>query len=335
MQLRNFMESDSALISSWVLCEEDLYKWSANILCQWPLKSETLFNHYKEGIAQKTVVPLVAVDDDGIPFGHCFLRFPFEDKSIVRIGFVIVDPKIRGKAYGRKLLSLVEDFAKKEYGATKLSLGVFTNNLPAMKCYLSMNYIPDGTVGQVECPFGKWKVVEMLKDLSQDALVFRKAESSDVAQIQAFVDQAKIVMDRQGIPQWDEIYPIRSDFELDCQNKELYVGLVHGKPALCFTLNQMQDEEYFKVQWQNSGEDFIVVHRLCVSPEFQGRGFGLTSCRLIEALAWSKGASSIRLDAFSQNPISLSMYQKLGYVTKGFADWRKGRFKLMEKTIEF
>lgn len=335
MKLRKFTENDSEIISSWVLNQEGLYKWSANILNEWPLKSDTLSNNYKQGITDKTVFPVVALDDNDKPFGHCFLRFPYEDKTIARIGFVIVDSSVRGKGYGKKLLQLVEEYAIKEFGVKKLSLGVFTNNLPAMGCYLSLGFVPDGRVADFECPCGKWKVMEMMKDVSGSGIVYRKADVTDAPAIQAFVDKAKIVMDSQGIPQWDEIYPIKDDFIDDAEKKELYVGEIDGKPAVCFTLNNFQDEAYFTADWENKGEDFIVIHRLCVNPDFQGRGVGTQTCRYIEALVWVGGASSIKLDAFTKNPISLAMYEKLGYKVTGYADWRKGRFKLMEKVLKF
>lgn len=165
-------------------------------------------------------------------------------------------------------------------------------------------------------------------------ILYRKAVKSDLAVIQAFVDKAKKVMDSQGIPQWDEIYPTELDFGGDIDKNELYIGEIEGEPAVCFTLNKFQDEEYFNVEWENSGDDFMVIHRLCVNPEFQGRGIGKKTCMYIEEIVRAKGLSSIKLDAFSQNPISLSMYEKLGYKTRGYADWRKGRFKLMEKILD-
>lgn len=163
---------------------------------------------------------------------------------------------------------------------------------------------------------------------------FRKAKSSDVDEISVFVNEAKVVMENQGIFQWDEIYPLKEDFADDEANEQLFVGEVDGKIAVCFTLNKVQFEEYFTADWENKGDDFIVIHRLCVNPEFQGKGIGTSACRFIEEIALKNGASSIKLDAFTQNPIALSMYEKIGYKVKGYADWRKGRFVLMEKVLE-
>lgn len=176
--------------------------------------------------------------------------------------------------------------------------------------------------------------VDGIKTRLEKKVSYRKATHADVNEIQTFVDKAKVVMDSQGIYQWDEIYPTIENFAGDEAKGELYVGEVDGKLAACFTLNQFQDEEYFSADWENKGDDFIVIHRLCVNPDFQGQGVGIKTCRYIEKLALEWGAVSIKLDAFSENPISLAMYDKLGYKVKGYADWRKGRFKLMEKILK-
>lgn len=42
---------------------------------------------------------------------------------------------------------------------------------------------------------------------------------------------------------------------------------------------------------------------------------------------------AIRLDVFSRNPYSQRLYARAGYVQTGIADWRMGRFYLMEKYI--
>ncbi|MOA35168.1 hypothetical protein D3C78_1565980 [compost metagenome] len=54
---------------------------------------------------------------------------------------------------------------------------------------------------------------------------------------------------------------------------------------------------------------------------------------LIEDLVKQMGLETIRLDAFSQNPYALRMYEKLHYRTVGEVQWRKGLFYLMEKKL--
>lgn len=162
---------------------------------------------------------------------------------------------------------------------------------------------------------------------------FRKAEKSDINEIAVFVENAIKVMDSQKIFQWDEIYPTKEDFEDDFSNDNLYVGQINGKLAVVFTLNNLSDEEYKNGNWQYPEKPYIVIHRLCVNPEFQNKGVGHNTILYIEELLKNKGIQAIRLDAFSQNPYSLRMYDKLGFKKVGEASWRKGLFYLMEKYI--
>lgn len=74
-------------------------------------------------------------------------------------------------------------------------------------------------------------------------------------------------------------------------------------------------------------------HRFCVSPDFQNKGIGRVVLNHIEQQLRDLSYTSVRLDVFLQNPYALSLYQKNGYVERGYADWRKGRFLLMEKKL--
>lgn len=161
----------------------------------------------------------------------------------------------------------------------------------------------------------------------------RKASSADVNAVFNFVQAAISKMISQGIFQWDELYPTKEDFLTDAQNNQLYIVEIDNKPAACFVLNKDYDEEYKNGTWSYAGNDYVVIHRLCVNPEFQNHGMGRETCLKIEELVKGQGVKAIKLDCFTQNPYSQKMYEKLGYKIVGYADWRKGRFALMEKVL--
>ena len=58
----------------------------------------------------------------------------------IRFGFVIVDDSKRGKGYGKQLLRLSIDYALRELGAQKITLGVFCDNHSAIECYKSVGF---------------------------------------------------------------------------------------------------------------------------------------------------------------------------------------------------
>ena len=104
-----------------------------------PAQPEEMMEQYEGG----NMYPLTAVIDD-IIVGHILLRFPSEDKSLIRFGFVIVDDSKRGKGYGKQMLRLAIGYAQQELGAQKISLGVFCDNHSALKCYKSIGFCITG-----------------------------------------------------------------------------------------------------------------------------------------------------------------------------------------------
>ena len=72
---------------------------------------------------------------------------------------------------------------------------------------------------------------------------------------------------------------------------------------------------------------------LVVHPDFQNRGIAVATMKELEKQIKDMKINTIRLDAYSQNPYALKLYEKLGYVKTGEARWRKGLFYLYEKKI--
>ncbi|MDO5572767.1 MAG: GNAT family N-acetyltransferase [bacterium] len=162
---------------------------------------------------------------------------------------------------------------------------------------------------------------------------YRQGMMEDLDGVFALVQAAVADMNQNGIPQWDEIYPDRGILEEDILKKQLFIGTIEGQMAVIYVLNQECDPEYQDGKWRYPEDSFNIIHRLCVNPAFQGMGVGRQTEQHIEQVLIQKGIQSIRLDAFTKNPHALRMYEKLGYEIVGHADWRKGRFYLMEKHL--
>lgn len=158
-----------------------------------------------------------------------------------------------------------------------------------------------------------------------------KATPCDREEIVAMIRLATESLNQNGIPQWDEVYPNASNVDADIEKRQLYVVRAGGEIAGIITLNREYDPDYQNGRWEYQGPDYMVVHRLIVSPAVQGQGIGTKIMRMAEEMLKDTGIKSLRLDAFTQNPHSLHLYEKLGYRVVGEAQWRKGRFYLMEK----
>lgn len=163
---------------------------------------------------------------------------------------------------------------------------------------------------------------------------YRIACLEDLEDIYALVKNAIDTMIKQNILQWDEIYPNEEVLREDILKKQLHVGILEEQIAVIYVLNQECDDAYKNGNWRFADEPFYVLHRLCVNPVFQNRGVGRVTMLHIEEVLLSMGIKAIRLDAFTENPFSLKLYDSLGYSRVGYAEWRKGRFYLMEKYLK-
>ncbi len=163
---------------------------------------------------------------------------------------------------------------------------------------------------------------------------YRQAKAADLDGIAALAGQAAARMVSQGIDQWDELYPIREDFEQDIIRGQLTVGMLGDEIAVIYTINGEYEPEYESAKWKDPDKPFCILHRLCVNPLFQNQGIARRTMEHIEQEAAAKGIRAIRLDVFSQNPHALKLYRNRGFEEVGTARWRKGLFYLMEKYLE-
>ena len=164
-------------------------------------------------------------------------------------------------------------------------------------------------------------------------ILYRQAGAADLDAIERLVQQAVKGMVSQGIDQWDELYPVREDFEQDMQSGQMSLGLLGGEIAVIYTINRECEPEYEGAEWESPDKPYYILHRLCVNPLFQNRGIARQTMEHIGQEAVAKGIQAIRLDVFSRNPYALKLYQNCGFNKVGTARWRKGVFYLMEKYL--
>lgn len=134
LKLRPFKNIDAEKIVSWIGDEEAFYKWSAGRYDHYPIVAEDMINAYKDNGEEATLFPFVAFDEDGLA-GHLIMRYPTEDKRLIRFGFIIIDPQRRGQGTGKAMIKLALDYAFNILGAAKVTLGVFDDNPDAKYCY--------------------------------------------------------------------------------------------------------------------------------------------------------------------------------------------------------
>jgi ribosomal protein S18 acetylase RimI-like enzyme len=163
--------------------------------------------------------------------------------------------------------------------------------------------------------------------------MIRQSKKEDAVMLMAVIRAASSAMLAKDIDQWDEVYPNFDVLKKDIGNGELFVLEEDGALKGMVVLNEFQDKEYADVDWRYTVGKQLVVHRLCVHPEFQGMGVAKRLMDFAENYAQKNGYSSIRLDCFTQNPTSVALYTKLEYAKAGTVTFRKGIFYCFEKKV--
>jgi ribosomal protein S18 acetylase RimI-like enzyme len=164
--------------------------------------------------------------------------------------------------------------------------------------------------------------------------MIREGRAEDQPIIMDLIQAAIIDMEAKGIYQWDSIYPDQKVITDDIKDRTLYVyadgGIVQG----IIVLNEHQDDAYHDLIWRfNTGRQ-LVVHRLCIAPQYQGKGIARLLMEFAEQLSKDSGYESIRLDAFAENARACDLYKKIGYKEVGIVDFRKGKFYCFEKKVQ-
>ena len=120
-----------------------------------------------------------------------------------------------------------------------------------------------------------------------------------------------------GIYQWNEHYPTEQAFLDDLKRNELYVNEHNGRIIGAIVISTHMDEEYIPIKWLTPNGNNTYIHRVCIHPEFQGKGFAQAMMDFAEDFSRSNGFDSVRLDTFSQNKRNQQFYEQRGYQKLG------------------
>lgn len=138
--LRKYLETDADEIIKWIKDERSLKLWSANRYENYPITAKDINNNYSECKTLGNFYPMTLSQGNKV-LGHIILRNPDSTNTkIIRLGFIIVNPSLRGKGYGKLLIEKAIEYAKNSLSATEINLAVFENNESAYHCYKSIGF---------------------------------------------------------------------------------------------------------------------------------------------------------------------------------------------------
>jgi len=158
-----------------------------------------------------------------------------------------------------------------------------------------------------------------------------RVEITQLLDVMALIKRAVAHMEKQQIFQWDDIYPDEATLKADIETKTLYGIFVSQHLAGIVALNTEEPPEYQDIPWQFNNA--LVVHRLCVHPDYQNMRIARKLMLFAEQFARENQYTSIRLDTMAENPIAGNLYRKLNYSERGLVTFRKGEFICFEKLV--
>lgn len=138
MRLRRYQETDFEKIKTWVNDERTHAMWCANLI-QYPIEKSNFEEVLQKGAERLGEIPFIAETEEGETAGLiCYSMNKETETGMLR--FVVLDPKLRGKGYGREMVSLAAQYGFEETNAKAVRLVVFSVNAPARQCYLRAGF---------------------------------------------------------------------------------------------------------------------------------------------------------------------------------------------------
>lgn len=161
IRLRPLKKSDLDLLAGWFDNRLEFMQWCAGKF-NYPLTIEELQGYYDRTENDISAWIMTAMDQSGNPVGHFLLRKADFINNSIHIGFIVIDPRKRGKGYGKEMIEAALNYAFENLKVERVTLGVFENNVAAHRCYLSAGFIDENHIeGSFTFDNESWGLYEM------------------------------------------------------------------------------------------------------------------------------------------------------------------------------
>ena len=142
MKLVENIPLDTTVVANLINDRDDLYLvWPQ---AKWPFEHD----QWQEVLDPEVGNTPFLVYDGSKLIGHAAIR-KTDQRKVYKISFLYLVPQLRSKGFGKKLMTLLEQYARKNLFAEKLILVTRTYNPGAIRCYAKcgfQEYGRDGTL---------------------------------------------------------------------------------------------------------------------------------------------------------------------------------------------
>ncbi|WP_019967945.1 GNAT family N-acetyltransferase [Segatella maculosa] len=153
-------------------------------------------------------------------------------------------------------------------------------------------------------------------------MTFRQANLQDFDTCWRLIDAARWKMMADGRHQWTAEYPSRELIIADIKSGEAYVLTDEDDVKTYGVVTQNGESAYEQcmAEWLTEG-DYMVIHRLAVSPNARGKGLAKQFFQGVEAMCRQQNIHSIKVDTNHDNREMRGLLQRLGFVECGKIDY--------------
>jgi len=162
-----------------------------------------------------------------------------------------------------------------------------------------------------------------------------KATTSNILEVMYLLQHCIEDFNKNSVYQWNASYPDHFKLLREVENGSLYIIKVKGVCIGTITIDKQQESVFEKVNWKNTTDNFLVIHRIAVFPTWQKKGIGRKLIEFAEEYAKTNNLKSIRLDVASSSEHLIKLYKSIGYDYTGDILYPKQEepFKCLEKII--
>lgn len=168
LRLRPCKRDDGRYLVQWFDNEYMMRLWCRESFT-FPLTEEQMGEYYNEFDNNLLSWGFTALDETGTPVGSFSMSRADYNAESIHLGYIVVDPKHRGKGIGYEMVSLAVRYGVEILGMKRLTLKVFEANPGAKRCYEKVGFTvesfkEDGFLFQNEM----WKAYHMVYEAANE-----------------------------------------------------------------------------------------------------------------------------------------------------------------------
>lgn len=117
-------------------------------------------------------------------------------------------------------------------------------------------------------------------------------------------------------PTWKMgVYPTDDYLKELVLNQQVFICIEDEKIIGASVINHNCNESYAKTKWDvaASENEVMIIHLLCILPEYGGRGFGTQLMQFLQKHAADNSQKAIRLDVMEESLPAIKLYESAGF----------------------